>query len=68
MPLQCGHILATYELMHACAKKGGVVGLNGIGAFLAPGEDLVERLLRHLRYCIEQIGPEHVGLGFGLRV
>jgi membrane dipeptidase len=51
------------DLMRACARKGGVVGLNGIGPFLGTNENLVERLVRQLRYVIDLIGPEHVGLG-----
>ena len=52
------------ELMRACAKKGGVVGLNGIGIFLGNRKgDLITSFLRHLHYAIDLIGPEHVGLG-----
>lgn len=50
-------------VMRACAEKGGVVGLSGIGAFLGSDEQLIERLLRQLRYVIDRIGPQHVGLG-----
>jgi membrane dipeptidase len=50
------------ELLRACARKGGVVGLNGIGMFLGPSARLAERLFEHLRYVIDLIGPEHVGL------
>lgn len=51
------------DLMRACAKKGGVVGLSGIGPFLGANTDLVQPLLRQLRYVIDLIGPRHVGLG-----
>ena len=51
------------DLMRACARKGGVVGLSGIGPFLGTSVDLVERLLRQLHYAIDLIGAEHVGLG-----
>lgn len=50
------------DLMRACARKGGVVGLSGIGAFLGATERLVEKLLRQLRYVIDRVGPSHVGL------
>lgn len=50
-------------LMRACARKGGVVGLSGIGPFLGATSHVVEALLRQLRYVIDLIGPEHVGLG-----
>ena len=49
-------------LMRACAKKGGVIGINGIGPFLGGG-DLVERVLAHVRYAVDLVGAEHVGLG-----
>ena len=51
------------ELMRVCARKGGVVGLSGIGPFLGGNDDVVNHLLRQLRYVIDLIGPEHVGLG-----
>jgi membrane dipeptidase len=51
------------ELMRPCARKGGVIGLSGIGPFLGASENLVERLLRQLRYVVDLVGPEHVGLG-----
>jgi membrane dipeptidase len=50
-------------LMRACAARGGVVGLSGIGTFLGTNENLTARLLRQLRYVIDLVGPEHVGLG-----
>jgi membrane dipeptidase len=50
-------------LMRACAKKGGVIGLSGIGPFLGADVNLEQRLLRQLRYVIDLVGAEHVGLG-----
>lgn len=51
------------ELMRACARKGGVIGLSGIGPFLGGNVNLVQRLLCQLRYVIDRVGAEHVGLG-----
>jgi membrane dipeptidase len=51
------------DLMCSCARKGGVVGLNGFGAFLGTNVNMVARLLRQLRYSIDLIGADHVGLG-----
>jgi membrane dipeptidase len=51
------------DLMRGCAAKGGVVGLNGFECFLGDGDNLVDSLLRQLRYAIDLIGPAHVGLG-----
>jgi len=50
------------DLIRACARKGGVVGLSGIGAFLGATERLIDKLLRQLRYVIDLVGPDHVGL------
>jgi membrane dipeptidase len=51
------------HLIRACARKGGVVGLSGIGSFLGASTGLVQCLLRQLRYVIDLVGPQHVGLG-----
>jgi membrane dipeptidase len=51
------------DLIRACARKGGVVGLSGFGPFLGTGGNLVEHLLRQLRYGIDLVGAEHIGLG-----
>jgi membrane dipeptidase len=51
------------DLMRACAHKGGVIGLSGIGPFLGGNVDVVRHLLRQLRYVIDLVGAEHVGLG-----
>lgn len=51
------------ELMRACAAKGGVIGINGVGSFLGSGEDLVDQFLSHLQYAVDLVGAEHVGLG-----
>jgi membrane dipeptidase len=50
------------ELIRACARKGGVVGLTGIGLFLGATDKLVASLLRQLRYVIDRVGTSHVGL------
>lgn len=52
------------DLMTACAASGGVVGINGIGLFLGPGNDAdTELVIRHLDYAVERIGVAHVGIG-----
>ena len=51
------------DLMRACAAKGGVIGINGIGSFLGTGENLIEQFLGHLHYAVDLVGAEHVGLG-----
>ena len=49
------------EQIKACARTGGVVGINGIGDFL--GGTSSERIVQNLEYVMKLVGPEHVGLG-----
>jgi membrane dipeptidase len=51
------------NLIRVCARKGGVIGLGGIGRFLGTNVNPIGRLVRQLRYVIDLVGPEHVGLG-----
>jgi len=51
------------ELMRAVASTGGVVGINGIGPFLAANDASTERFVAALDYAVQKIGPAHVGLG-----
>ena len=53
----------TDEVLRACAKTGGVVGLNGIGIFLGDNDITTDTFVRHVDYVVELLGPEHVGLG-----
>ncbi len=52
------------DQIEACARTGGVVGINGMGIFLGDNDVSDETLLRHVCYLIELSGAEHVGLGF----
>ena len=51
------------ELITACAKKGGVVGINGVNIFLGSGEASVERIADHIDYIVQLAGVDHVGIG-----
>jgi membrane dipeptidase len=51
------------EVMVAIANSGGVMGINGIGAFLGDSEATTSSVLRHIDYAVNLIGHEHVGLG-----
>jgi membrane dipeptidase len=51
------------DLMHACARTGGVVNINGIGIFLGNDDNSTQTIVRHIDYAAQLIGPEHVGLG-----
>lgn len=52
------------DQIKACAAKGGVIGLNGLGIFLGDNDISVETLLRHLFRLFDLAGTAHVGLGF----
>ena len=49
------------EQIKACAKTGGVIGINGIGDFL--GGTSSELIVQNIEYVMDLVGPEHVGLG-----
>jgi membrane dipeptidase len=51
------------ELITTCAETGGVIGINGIGMFLADNDASTEQIIRHIDYISELVGPEYVGLG-----
>jgi membrane dipeptidase len=50
------------ELMLACARRGGVVGINGIGAFLGPNDARTATYVTHVEYALDLIGEDHVGI------
>jgi membrane dipeptidase len=51
--------------MIAAARKGGVIGMNGLGIFMsADGMDISpERLFAFLDYSVQLVGARHVGFG-----
>jgi len=51
------------DLIRACAARGGVVGVNGIGIFLGGNDASVGNVARHILHMLELVGSEHVGLG-----
>jgi membrane dipeptidase len=51
------------RLLKACARKGGVIGLSGIGPFLGHGRDPRADFFRQLFYLVDLIGHQHVGIG-----
>lgn len=54
----------TDEQIRAVAARGGVVGINSIGAFVADDNSSgVAGLLRHIDHIAQLVGPQHVGLG-----
>jgi len=51
------------DLIRACAARGGVVGVNGIGIFLGGNDASVANVARHILHMLDLVGSEHVGLG-----
>ncbi len=48
----------------AVARRGGVIGINSIGAFLTDDNTSgVSAIVRHIDYIAQLVGAEHVGLG-----
>ena len=52
------------EQIRACARRGGVIGLNGMGIFLGDNDIRIETLLQHVRYVSDLVGADHIGIGF----
>jgi membrane dipeptidase len=51
------------DLIRACARRGGVIGINGIGIFLGDNDASVANVARHVLHVAGMVGIEHVGLG-----
>jgi membrane dipeptidase len=51
------------DLIRACAARGGVVGVNGIGIFLGGNDASAANVARHILHMLDLVGSEHVGLG-----
>lgn len=52
------------ELILACARGGGVIGVNGMGNFLSEDGASPEAMFRHIDHMVTLVGAESVGLGF----
>jgi membrane dipeptidase len=51
------------HVIRACAAKGGVVGINGVGVFLGVNDTRSETVARHVDYVAKLAGIDHVALG-----
>jgi membrane dipeptidase len=51
------------EQIRACAARGGVIGVVGVGAFLGDLKAKTQSMFRHIDYIASLVGPEFVGLG-----
>jgi len=50
--------------IRALAARGGVIGINSIGAFLTEdNRSGVDALVRHIDHIVQLVGPQYVGLG-----
>jgi membrane dipeptidase len=49
--------------LRACASRGGVIGVVGLGALLGDHNARAETMFKHIDYIADLVGPEHVGLG-----
>jgi len=47
----------------ACAKSGGIIGIDGVGIFLGNNDVSTEALIRQIDHISQLVGSEHVGLG-----
>lgn len=53
----------------ACARRGGTIGINGVGFFLgAEGDELPRAIARQLAYVAGLVGAEHVALGLDFMI
>jgi len=51
----------TDEQIKACARTGGVIGINGIGDFL--GGTSSDLIVKNIEYVMDLAGPDHAGIG-----
>ena len=47
----------------ACARTGGVIGVNGVSAFLVDANASSEAMVRHIDHIADLVGTEHIGIG-----
>jgi membrane dipeptidase len=50
------------DLMTACAGRGGVIGITGVGMFLGDNDDRTETFADHVDYALDLVGDDHVGI------
>ncbi len=50
----------------ACAKTGGIIGINGVGPFLGDNDGSTEAYVRHIDYMTGRVGAGHVGIGLDM--
>jgi membrane dipeptidase len=50
------------EQIKACAKTGGVIGVNGVSMFLGENDIRSETFVDHVAHMADLVGAEHVGI------
>jgi membrane dipeptidase len=51
------------DQIRACAKSGGLIGVNGVNEFLGDESAASDTMFRHIDHLASLVGPEHVGIG-----
>jgi membrane dipeptidase len=51
------------DQIQACARSGGLVGINGVNEFLGDVHAASETMFRHLEHIVNLAGIDHVGIG-----
>jgi membrane dipeptidase len=51
------------DQIRACARSGGLIGINGVNEFLGDAEASTESMFRHIDYMSNMVGPRHLGIG-----
>ncbi len=51
------------DQIKACARTGGIIGVNGVNEFLGETKATTEAMFRHVDYIANLVGPQHVGIG-----
>ena len=51
------------ELIAACAKTGGTVGINGVGIFLGDNDITTTTFVNHIDHIVQKVGADHVAIG-----
>ena len=50
------------EQIKACARTGGVIGINGVSLFLGENDTRSETFVDHIAHMADLVGAEHVGI------
>ncbi|MBI1777547.1 MAG: membrane dipeptidase [Proteobacteria bacterium] len=54
------------DQIDACAKTGGLIGINGVGPFLGENDGSTAAYVRHVDYMVQRVGAAHVGIGLDM--